>query len=78
MRTTRGAKEVASQALTHSQIGLRMHSVLINGAVGVVSTLGGEPSSVGGLTIRNRRIVAIDVLAHPERIAQLDLTVLDN
>jgi hypothetical protein len=31
----------------------------------------------GGFTVRGGRIVAIDILADPERLARLDLTVLD-
>jgi hypothetical protein len=30
-----------------------------------------------GFTVRGRKIVEIDILADPERLAQLDLTVLD-
>ena len=56
---------------------LVMRPVLINGAVGVVTTLDGEPFSVGGLTVRGGRIVAIDILADPERLGRLDLTILD-
>ena len=36
-----------------------------------------RPFSVAGFTVRDGRIVAIDFLADPERLAQLDLTVLD-
>jgi DNA-directed RNA polymerase specialized sigma24 family protein len=32
---------------------------------------------VGGITVRNRRIVAIDILADRDRLRELDLTVLD-
>jgi hypothetical protein len=32
---------------------------------------------VGGVTVRNRRIVAVDVLADRDRLRQLDLTVLE-
>jgi hypothetical protein len=38
----------------------------------------GEPYSVGAITVRGGRIVAIDILADPERLARLDLTILDN
>jgi hypothetical protein len=44
----------------------------------LVSTRDGKTFSVGGFTVRERRIVAIDILADPERLAQLDLTVLDH
>jgi hypothetical protein len=37
----------------------------------------GEPYLVGGVTVRNRRIVAVDVLAERDRLRELDLTVLD-
>ena len=51
---------------------------LINGAVGLVATRRGEPFSVGGFAVRDRKIVAIDILADPARLRQLDLTILDN
>jgi RNA polymerase sigma-70 factor, ECF subfamily len=38
--------------------------------------LDGEPFSVGGVTIRGGRIVEIDILADPERLRELDFTVL--
>ena len=76
-REVRGAANVARQAQTYSQLGLLMHRALINGAAGLVSTRDGEPFSVGGVTVRNRRIVAIDILADPERLRRLDLTILE-
>jgi len=77
-REVRGAATVASQALGYSRIGLLLQPALINGAAGLVSTRDGEPFSVGGFTVRNRRIVAIDILADPERLRRLDLTILDH
>jgi hypothetical protein len=53
------------------------HPALVNGAVGVVATLDGEPFSVGGFTVRGGKIVEMDVLADPERLRRLDLTILD-
>jgi RNA polymerase sigma factor (sigma-70 family) len=76
-REVRGARAVAGQALFYSRLGLDMQPALINGAVGAVGTLDGEPYSVGGLTVRGGKIVAIDILADPERLRQLDLTTLD-
>jgi RNA polymerase sigma-70 factor (ECF subfamily) len=32
---------------------------------------------VGGFTVANGKIVEIDILADPERLAQLDLAILD-
>jgi RNA polymerase sigma-70 factor (ECF subfamily) len=76
-REVRGAAAVAGQAVTYSRLGLLVHPALVNGAPGVVSTLGGEPFSVGGYTVRGGRIVAIDILADPERLRRLDLSSLD-
>lgn len=75
-REARGAATVASQALMWSQVGLSTRRVVINGAAGMVSFRDGEPFSVGALTIREGRIVEIDILADRVRIAQLDLTFL--
>jgi RNA polymerase sigma-70 factor (ECF subfamily) len=55
-----------------------MRPALINGAPGGVATRDGEPFSVAAFTVRNRKIVAIDILADPERLRRLDLTVLDD
>ena len=77
-REVRGAAAVAGQALTYSRLGLLMQPALINGAAGLVSTREGRPFSVGGFTVRDRNIVEIDILADPERLHRLDLTILDN
>jgi RNA polymerase sigma factor (sigma-70 family) len=77
LREVRGAAAVAGQAVTYSQLGLQMRPALINGAAGMVSMREGRPFSVGGVTVRGGRIVEIDILADPERLAQLDLAVLD-
>jgi RNA polymerase sigma factor (sigma-70 family) len=73
----RGAAAVIAQAKFYSQAGLVMKPALINGAIGVVTTLDGEPFSVGGFTVRDGRIVAMDWLGDPLRLRELDLTVLD-
>ena len=73
----RGAEAVARRAGAFSQAGLVIHPALINGAVGAVSTRDGRPFSVGAVTVRDGRIVEMDFLSDPQRLAQLDLTVLD-
>jgi RNA polymerase sigma-70 factor (ECF subfamily) len=50
---------------------------LLNGAAGFVVAPHGEPFSVLGITVAHGKIVEIDVVADPERLRQLDLTVLD-
>ena len=77
-REVRGARAVAGQSLFYSRLGLVMQPALVNGVVGAVGILDGEPFSVGGITVRGRKIVAIDILADPERLRRLDLTILDD
>jgi RNA polymerase sigma factor (sigma-70 family) len=77
-RELRGAEAVARGAFTYSRLGLVMKPVLINGAVGIASTRDGQPFSVGGVTVRGGKIVEIDILADPERLRQLDLTILED
>ena len=77
-REVRGAEAVASQAQLYSRLGLLMKPALINGAAGLVSMKDGEPFSVGGFTVRAGRIVAMDILADPERLRRLDLTILED
>ena len=76
-RVVRGAREVAGQALFYAQFGLELRPVLVNGAVGMVTFQDGEPFSLGAVTVRGGRIVELDFLADPERLRELDLTVLD-
>jgi RNA polymerase sigma factor (sigma-70 family) len=73
----RGARAVAGQALAYSRLGVLMQPALVNGAVGAVAILDREPFAVGAFTVRGEKIVEIDILADPERLRQLDLTILD-
>jgi RNA polymerase sigma-70 factor (ECF subfamily) len=59
-----------------SRADLSLRRALINGAAGIVSLRDGRPFSVGAPIVRNGRIVELDFLADPDRLAQLDLTVL--
>jgi RNA polymerase sigma factor (sigma-70 family) len=72
-----GAETVAGQALMFSRIDLTTRRALVNGAPGAVVLLDGRPFSVGAFTVRDGRIVEIDILADPERLAGLDLTILE-
>jgi RNA polymerase sigma factor (sigma-70 family) len=72
----RGAETVARQASAYAVPGLVTHTVLVNGAIGIVATRDGQPVSVGGVIVREGRIVEIDFLLDPERLARLDLSFL--
>jgi RNA polymerase sigma-70 factor (ECF subfamily) len=76
-RELRGAEAVAGQARMYSRLGLVVHPALVNGAVGAVTTRDGRPFSVGAITVRDAKIVEMDWLADSERLARLDLTILD-
>jgi RNA polymerase sigma-70 factor, ECF subfamily len=76
-REVRGRAAVVRQASSYSRLGLVVQPALVNGVVGAVSTRDGAPFSVGSFTVRGGKIVEIDILADPERLRRLDLTVLD-
>jgi RNA polymerase sigma-70 factor (ECF subfamily) len=73
-----GARDVARQALTSSRLSPFVRPALINGAAGVVVAVRGRPMFVMAFTVKGAKIVAIDVLADPERLHQIDLAILDD
>jgi RNA polymerase sigma-70 factor (ECF subfamily) len=73
----RGAETVASRAMRFAHLHEWVRPALVNGAAGVVVAPHGRPFSVMGFTVAGGRIVEIDALADPERLARLDLTILD-
>jgi RNA polymerase sigma factor (sigma-70 family) len=76
-RVVRGAATVARQAMMFSRLDVDIRHAIVNGAAGTVTLRDGEPFAVAGFTIRGGKIVEMDILADPERLRQLDLTVLD-
>ncbi|TWP46319.1 sigma-70 family RNA polymerase sigma factor [Lentzea tibetensis] len=77
VREVTGAVAVAENALMFRQLAAIAQPVLVNGTAGLLTAPDGKPISVMGLTIVDGRIVEIDILADPDRLAQLDLTFLD-
>lgn len=75
-RVVRGAAAVARQALMFAVPAARLHPALVNGAAGVVVTVGGRPISVMGFTVANGTIVEIDAIADPERVRRIASAVL--
>ena len=76
-----GAAAVARQArsglraiLARPVVDLR--PALVNGAAGVVVTLGGQPMTVMGFTVADGRIAEIDAIADPERVRRIAAAVL--
>jgi RNA polymerase sigma factor (sigma-70 family) len=73
-----GATAVAGQALASARLSPFVRPALINGAAGVVVAAHGRPLFVMAFTVADKKIVAIDVLADPDRLHELDLAVLDD
>jgi ketosteroid isomerase-like protein len=73
----RGAAAVASRAMLFAQLGLLTRPALVNGVAGAVTTRDGVAVSVGAFTVRGGKVVAFDILADPDRLRTLDLTILD-
>jgi len=46
---------------------------LVDGLAGAVVSVGGRPMAVFSFTVRDNRIVGIDLLADPETLAELEL-----
>jgi RNA polymerase sigma-70 factor (ECF subfamily) len=68
-----GATEVASQAAAFRRTGIVQLPVLVNGSVGLLSVHDGRPVSIFSPEFRDGRIVEINILTDPERLARLDL-----
>jgi RNA polymerase sigma factor (sigma-70 family) len=76
-REVRGARAVAEGALNFRQLAPSARPALVNGAAGFVVIRRGRPFSVAGFTVAGGKIVEIDLLADPERLAELDLSALE-
>ncbi|MGH3788646.1 MAG: hypothetical protein ACRDRG_19340 [Pseudonocardiaceae bacterium] len=73
-----GAGDVTARAVTGARFAPFVRPALINGTAGAVVAAGERVLAVMGFTVAHGKIVAIDVLYDPERLAGLDLAVLDN
>jgi len=72
-----GAQTVAEQAMSFRRFTETATRILVNGIPGGIAwSPDGSPFAVLAVTVQHERIVAIDILADPERLAQLDLTVV--
>jgi RNA polymerase sigma-70 factor (ECF subfamily) len=70
-----GARAIAEQAWTFRQFADTATRILVNGLPGGVAwTPDGSPFAILALTVTGGKIVAIDILADPERLGKLDLS----
>jgi RNA polymerase sigma-70 factor (ECF subfamily) len=69
----RGAGEVAGRATmaAHPRVDALAHPALIDGAPGVLITVGGRPVMVMAFTVADGAITAIRTLTDPDRLAQV-------
>jgi RNA polymerase sigma-70 factor, ECF subfamily len=70
----RGAAAVAGMFSGRAQAA---RPALVDGVAGVVWAVGGRPKVVWDFTIVDGKVVHIDMLAAPERLGALDLTMVD-
>ena len=73
----RGARSVAEQASFAAKLARFVRPALINGTPGAVVVTGGRVFSVMSFTVAGGRIATIEVLYDPDRLAGLDVAVLD-
>ena len=73
----RGAVNVARQAVMWSRVDLAMRPAMVNGAAGAVATRDGAVFAIASVIVRHGKIAEMDFLADPERLARIDLTILD-
>ncbi|HET6867476.1 MAG TPA: sigma-70 family RNA polymerase sigma factor [Solirubrobacteraceae bacterium] len=72
-RFLRGADAVARHTATYSALYPFVRPALVNGAAGAVVAPHGRVFSVMGFTVTNGKIVQIDALLDPDRLARLEL-----
>jgi RNA polymerase sigma factor (sigma-70 family) len=75
-RVLRGPAAVAGQALRGALPAARVHRALVNGAAGAVITVDSRPFAVMGFTVSKGKIVEIDAIADPERVARIAAAIL--
>ena len=74
--TVRGARVVAGRALSFTRFAQVTLPALINGTVGVVNAAQQRPLTLMTFTIAGSKILAIDLIDSPGRIAEADLAIL--
>jgi RNA polymerase sigma factor (sigma-70 family) len=73
-KEVRGAAAVAKEFAGRARVA---RPALVNGSAGLAWAPGGRPLAVFNFTIAAGKIAAIDVIADPARVRQLDVVILD-
>ena len=74
-KLVRGAANVAKNALLFSRFAPTARRVLVNGSVGIFNAPNGIPMAIMGFTIAGGKVIEIDILADPERLCELDVSM---
>ncbi|WP_020106183.1 sigma-70 family RNA polymerase sigma factor [Nocardia sp. 348MFTsu5.1] len=69
-----GADQVGRGAIIYRAANARSQLVRVNGGYGVLSFSGDDVSAIASFTVANNRVVAMNIVSDPERIAKLDFT----
>jgi RNA polymerase sigma-70 factor (ECF subfamily) len=72
-KVVRGAREAIAHTQRYASLGRFARPVLVNGGPGLLVAPHGEPVALMAITVRGNRIVELDILADPARLAALDL-----
>lgn len=70
----RGTETIAAQATLAKQLAPFARPAIVNGTAGVVTIAGGRVLSVMTFTVVNDKVVTIEVLNDPDRLAALDVS----
>ncbi|MEQ4209119.1 sigma-70 family RNA polymerase sigma factor [Actinopolymorpha sp. B9G3] len=70
-RVVRGANEVAAKATLGARSGALGHPAVVDGAPGILITVGGRPVSVMAFTVTGGAVTVIRLLSDPGRLAQV-------
>jgi RNA polymerase sigma-70 factor (ECF subfamily) len=73
---SRGAALYARQASAFAHMAQHVRTVLVNGRVGLVFAPRGRLIRVVRLTVANGRVAEIEIIGHPARLAELDLSIV--
>ncbi|MGH8968778.1 MAG: RNA polymerase sigma factor SigJ [Actinomycetes bacterium] len=73
----RGAETVAAQAQTAQALVPFVRPALVNGTAGAVAVAGQRVIAVLGFSVTDGLISAIDILVDPDRLAAIDVSMLD-
>jgi RNA polymerase sigma-70 factor (ECF subfamily) len=73
----RGAAAWAKQAVAFGKLARQVRPALVNGAVGLVMAPRGRLFRALRLTVANGKITEMEVIGDPDRLAGLDLSIID-